>query len=98
MTESNFPTAEDIWINEDYSNDHDIPNKGQYVYCPQLPWFATKDEAEILKQQIIQDHEIVERLKNHIFMRMECKEPKEPNCIVCEGKKLLKSILEKPHE
>lgn len=49
---------DDIWINEDFSNDYpEFRDKTKYVYTAQLPWLGTKEQAESLKQQIIAEHE-----------------------------------------
>ncbi len=58
MTDRIKLTEDDIWINEDFSNDYEeFKNKQQFVWCPQLPWMGSEVEAEQLKQQILEDYE-----------------------------------------
>lgn len=67
MTENTFPTAEelDIW--------NLATLDGVTVYCLGIENY-NYDDYESLKQQIIQDHEIVQRLKERIKENDDFKE------------------------
>lgn len=91
MTENTFPTAEDKLTQDDI----DVIDSALRHCGKQSAYIEDKDGNEVdfgllrdklNKQQIIQDHEIVERLKYHI----------KYSTLTYEEQKLLESILEKP--
>ena len=64
-----FPTAEDIEIIDcDFNSIYENNQRTNYEYYLKISKypFMTKEEVETLKQQILSEHEIVERLKKRI--------------------------------
>lgn len=55
-------TEDSIWINEDFSNDYEeFKHKQSYVYCAQLPWVGSTEEAQQMKKQILENQEKAEK-------------------------------------
>lgn len=60
-------TEEDIWVNEDFSNDYEeFKDKQKYVYCAQLPWVGSTEEVQQMKKQILDNQEKAEKW-NELF-------------------------------
>jgi len=89
---------DDIWINEDYSNNHEeFKDKQQYVWCPQLPWVGSEQEAERLKQQILSALKLQRLVEEDIHIHYDhsvCILDEGGECVNCNAKELLEALLE----